>query len=221
MSSPQYQEWNESSGKTLYCPGIPGAGKTILTSIVINDLVSKAESNTEVGIAYVYCSFERATEQNREHILSSLLKQLAERAPDVPESLRSIFEKHKNWQTRPSFGELSQTFESVCKMFAKVYILIDALDECQADGCRSSLLKTLFKQRTGTEAPVHLFATSRFIPEIEEEFKDPLKCEIKASEKDVRDYVSHRISEIRVRIDKTPGLETEIIDGVTQAVRGM
>ncbi|KAF4426403.1 Vegetative incompatibility protein HET-E-1 [Colletotrichum fructicola] len=184
LSSPQYQEWNESTGKTLYCPGIPGAGKTILTSIVINDLVSKAESNTEVGIAYVYCSFQRATEQNIEHMLSSLLKQLAERAPDPSESLRSLFEKHKHWQTRPSVAELSKTLELVCKTFARVYILIDALDECQAVGCRSSLLKTLFKQRTGTGAPVHLFATSRFIPEIEEEFEDPLRCEIKASEKD-------------------------------------
>ncbi|KAF4853705.1 Vegetative incompatibility protein HET-E-1 [Colletotrichum siamense] len=219
LSSPQYQEWNESTGRTLYCPGMPGAGKTILTSIVINDLVSKAESNVDVGIAYVYCSFERAKEQDIEHILSSLLKQLAERAQDLPESLRSIFEKHNNWKTKPSFRELTRTFESVCKMFARVYILIGALDECQADGCRSSLLKTLFKQRTSREAPVHLFATSRFIPEIEEKFEDPLKCEIKASEKDVRDYVSHRMSEIRVRIAK--GLETEIIDGVTQAVRGM
>ncbi|KAF4480465.1 Ankyrin repeat domain-containing protein 50 [Colletotrichum fructicola Nara gc5] len=221
LSSPQYQEWNESTGKTLYCPGIPGAGKTILTSIVINDLVSKAESNTEVGIAYVYCSFQRATEQNIEHMLSSLLKQLAERAPDPSESLRSLFEKHKHWQTRPSVAELSKTLELVCKTFARVYILIDALDECQAVGCRSSLLKTLFKQRTGTGAPVHLFATSRFIPEIEEEFEDPLRCEIKASEKDVRDYVSHHMSDFRVRIAKNPGLETEIIDGVAQAVRGM
>ncbi|KAH9235538.1 hypothetical protein K456DRAFT_1749267 [Colletotrichum gloeosporioides 23] len=134
LNSTQYQEWNESTGKTLYYPGIPGASRTILTSTVINDLVLKAESQGEVDIAYVYCSFERATEQNIEHILSSLLKQLAERSSDRPESLRRIFENYKNWQTRPSFGELSPTFESVCKMFSRVYILIDALDECQAGG---------------------------------------------------------------------------------------
>ena len=36
LDSAEYQTWLKTSKQTLFCPGIPGAGKTILTSIVID-----------------------------------------------------------------------------------------------------------------------------------------------------------------------------------------
>jgi DNA replication protein DnaC len=37
LESTDFQEWMKT-GKTLFCPGIPGAGKTILTSVVLKEL---------------------------------------------------------------------------------------------------------------------------------------------------------------------------------------
>ncbi|KAL2865381.1 uncharacterized protein BJX67DRAFT_382868 [Aspergillus lucknowensis] len=45
----EYREWMEVSQSTLYCPGIPGVGKTILTSIVVNDLYSRSKDNPTTG----------------------------------------------------------------------------------------------------------------------------------------------------------------------------
>src|SRR5947209_377555 len=39
LKSTEYQTWLNSGKQTLFCPGIPGAGKTILTSIVVDDLI--------------------------------------------------------------------------------------------------------------------------------------------------------------------------------------
>ncbi|KAK7996637.1 putative RPE1-D-ribulose-5-phosphate 3-epimerase [Apiospora arundinis] len=38
LDSEKYQSWRSTPSQTLFCPGIPGAGKTILTSVVIEDL---------------------------------------------------------------------------------------------------------------------------------------------------------------------------------------
>ncbi|MCJ1417968.1 hypothetical protein MMC32_004313, partial [Xylographa parallela] len=49
-----YQQWVASKQGTLFCPGIPGAGKTILTSIVVDDLYKRYPPDDLVGICYVY-----------------------------------------------------------------------------------------------------------------------------------------------------------------------
>lgn len=38
LNSNEFQEWTSQSKRTLFCPGIPRAGKTIITSIVIEYL---------------------------------------------------------------------------------------------------------------------------------------------------------------------------------------
>ncbi|RYO87951.1 hypothetical protein DL766_010235 [Monosporascus sp. MC13-8B] len=38
LDSTEYQAWLKTDGQTLFCPGIPGAGKTILASVVIENI---------------------------------------------------------------------------------------------------------------------------------------------------------------------------------------
>jgi hypothetical protein len=38
LKPPQFIEWLEGKKKTLFCPGIPGAGKTMIASIVVDHL---------------------------------------------------------------------------------------------------------------------------------------------------------------------------------------
>ncbi len=78
--------------QTLFCPGIPGAGKTILTSIVVDDLHTRFQNNERIGIAYLYCNFRRQEEQRAGDLLASLLKQLAQGQSSMPESVRSLLQ---------------------------------------------------------------------------------------------------------------------------------
>src|SRR4051812_15093336 len=59
LSSAKHQSWRNTDKQILFCPGIPGAGKTILTSIVIDDLMTQFSNNSTIGIAYIYCNFKR------------------------------------------------------------------------------------------------------------------------------------------------------------------
>ncbi|KAI1777143.1 ankyrin repeat protein [Hypoxylon cercidicola] len=112
LGSDAFKEWLQSRGKSLYCPGIPGAGKTVLTSAVIKYLDEGFSTREDVGIAYIYCSFSR--KETIENYLTSLLKQLVKKHPS------------------PSLNIAR----------GLVFIMIDALDECTKDNeCRIELLR--------------------------------------------------------------------------------
>ena len=92
LDSAEYQAWLKTDKQTLFCPGIPGVGKTILTSIVIADLFNRFRNDTAVGIVYVYCNFRRKDEQKVDDLLSSLLKQLAESQSSLPGSVKDLYD---------------------------------------------------------------------------------------------------------------------------------
>ncbi|KFY00471.1 hypothetical protein O988_03292, partial [Pseudogymnoascus sp. VKM F-3808] len=50
LESTEFKELVTTS-KTLFCPGIPGAGKTILTSIVVEELATRFPNDASIGIA--------------------------------------------------------------------------------------------------------------------------------------------------------------------------
>lgn len=181
LDSAEFQAWLETNKQTLFCPGIPGAGKTILTSIVVDELTTRFSNDPTIGIAYLYCNFRQKDEQKAQDLLASLLKQLSEERSSLPDSVKSLYNKQKEKRTQPSLDEISRTLQSVAAVYSRVFIIVDALDECQiADGCRQIFLSSLFnfQERCGA----NLFASSRPISSIEKEFERNSKLEIRASE---------------------------------------
>ena len=174
----------ETKKQTLFCPGIPGAGKTILTSVVIKELSTRFQSDNSIVVAYVYCNFKRQNEQTLEHLLASVLKQLAQGRSTLPESVKSLHDRCKSKKTQSSVDDISTVLQSVAAEYSRVFIIIDALDECRAQGgYRMQLLSKLSDLQT--KCGTNLFATSRFIPEIIEKFKQDSSLEIRANAQDV------------------------------------
>ena len=220
LDSAEYQEWLKTNKQTLFCPGIPGAGKTILTSIVIKDLNKRFQNDPSMGLAFLYCDFRRQGEQKAEDLLASLLKQLSQERSPLPDSVKAFYEEHKYKQTRPLFDEISRALESVAAMYSRVFIVIDALDECQvSDGCRTRFLLEIFNLQA--KCGISFFATSRFIPEIIENFKGSMSLKIRASEEDVRKYLDSHISNLPLFVSRCPDLQEEIKSEIVKAVDGM
>ena len=95
-------KWIDGAELTLFCPGIPEAGKTFLTSIVIHDLHERFDGNPEVPVAYLYLNYRRHAEQTIESLLASLLKQLVQERPELLSNLESLYTSHNERRTRPS-----------------------------------------------------------------------------------------------------------------------
>lgn len=222
LDSAEYQTWLKTDRQTLFCPGIPGAGKTILTSIVVDDLSTRFRGDLSTSFAYIYCNFRRQDEQKVDNLLASLLKQLAESQSSLPRSVKDLYDRHKVKRTRPTLTEISRVLQSAAATFSRVFIIIDALDECQAsDGCRERFLSEIFNLQVKVKASV--FATSRFIPEIMNNFKGrgSMLLEIRASEEDVRRYLDGHMSQLPAFIAQSSDLQGEIKTGIVAAVRGM
>jgi hypothetical protein len=220
IDSEEYQTWVQTPKKTLFCPGIPGAGKTILTAITIDDLTMRFRSEADIGIAYLYCNFRRQDEQKADDLLISLLKQLSQERASLPDSVKALYKKHKDKRTRPSFDEISKTLQSVAIMFSRVFIIIDALDECRTtDGCRTRLLTEIFLTQAKSRANV--FATSRFLPEVTERFEETISLEIRASEEDIRRYLDGCMFRLPAFVSRSPDLQGEIKTGIVLLVKGM
>ena len=220
LNSTEYQSWREAKKQILFCPGIPGAGKTIITSIVVEELTTRFRNDKSVGIAYIYCNFRRQGEQKIDNLLTSLLKQLAEGQPSLPGTVKELYDLHKTKRTRPSLDEISRSLQVVTTLYSRVFIIVDALDECQiSDGCRQIFLSGLLNLHTKYGA--NLFATSRPISSVEKEFEGNTILEIRASEEDVRRYLEGHMFLLPGFVVRSLELQDEIKTRIVKAVDGM
>jgi hypothetical protein len=135
--------------------------------------------------------------------------------------VKNLCTHHKGKRTRPSFDEISKALHPVLTDYSRSFIIIDALDECQAaDGSRSKLLSEILGLQAKTGAS--LFITSRYLPEIMKEFEGSISLEIRASDEDVLRYIDGRIPWLlRSRISKYQDLQNTIRKEILKAVDGM
>ncbi|KAK0730870.1 hypothetical protein B0H67DRAFT_563153 [Lasiosphaeris hirsuta] len=219
LSSEKFDAWVNSKKQTLFCPGIPGSGKTFLTSIVVDKLTTDFGDDSSVGIAYVYCNFRPKHEQKAEDLLASVLKQLAQQKPLLPESVKSLHDKHKGKQTRPSSDEISIALQSVASVYSRVFVVIDALDESPKD-YRSRFMSQVFSLQGKYGA--NIFATSRFIPDITTMFDQSMSMEIRASDDDIRRYLEGHIEKaVPSFVMRDEELRERIITKISSAVSGV
>jgi Cdc6-like AAA superfamily ATPase len=219
LDSKEFQEWLKTVKQTLYCPGIPGAGKTIVTAIVIDHLKELFHDDHSIGIAYIYCNFQRQEEQTADDLLLNLIKQLAQSNSSLPSSIRDLYEKHKKSRSRPSFEEILNTLHSVTAKFSRVFIVVDALDECRiTDGSRVRFLREISELQTNSIT--NIFATSRPNGEISSIFSKCPSLNISATDKDILEYLNAQIS-LRQSDIIDYDVQTMISRSVRQTAHGM
>ncbi|KAF4415810.1 Ankyrin repeat [Fusarium acutatum] len=224
LNMSEYRNWLKTPGQTLFCQGIPGVGKTILTSGLVGHLSSEFEGYSASGISYIFCNFQRQDQQTSDGLLACILKQLSASLPSLPDCLRSLYTSHAISRTRPSSREIISTLASVISEHSRVFIIVDALDEYgSAPGARESFLVQL--ARLQQEFDVNLFATSRFdtaiSSEIRSNFLNNIKLEINAVRDDIGTYIEGNFNMLPSDIRQNKALRQDIIESVQESVDGM
>ncbi|KAH6971480.1 nucleoside phosphorylase, partial [Ilyonectria sp. MPI-CAGE-AT-0026] len=220
LNSDQYRDWMDTPKGILLCPGIPGAGKTIVTSVVVNDLIQNLGQQCDTGIAYIYCSHQQKNQQTIEDLIASLLKQLATPQAALPSAVTELYRRHKYKGTRPLLEEYLSALHSVSALYTKIFIIVDALDEFQDDdGRRREFLRELFNLRDKCGA--HVFATSRFMPDIVDQFRGCSTLEIRANTNDIKKYLEENMTDLSIAMSPGCQLWDDIINEITDAASGM
>jgi hypothetical protein len=221
LTSEEFQKWLATNKSILYCPGIPGSGKTIISAIVVNHLLTSYRDEPSIGIAYVYCNYGQQQEQTLENILLLLLKQLLQRQLSMPATVQQLYKSHLLDRSHPTVDELKRSLQSMLQSHSRTFIIIDALDEYSKEG-RDKLLSVLLNLQNQENGHLNLFATSRFVPEIMSQFARFPQREIRAEEEDILRYIDARMPQLlRSRISKYPDLQESIRMAVSKATSGM
>jgi hypothetical protein len=218
LNSAEYQEWLRAEKRTLFCPGIPGAGKTTITAVVIDDLASRTSKDCSVGIAYIYCCYKTKNEQTDQAMPRSLLRQLAQGLSPLPQNVKNLYADHTKSRTQLSVDQIKKTLRYMVTMYSRAFIVVDALDECQQH-YRNKLLEEVF--RLQASCAINLFATSRPMLDIVHKFEGHLSREVSASSEDVHKYLDGQMSQLPDFITRNAGLQEEIKETIAKSVKGM
>ncbi|KAJ7088325.1 hypothetical protein C8R44DRAFT_531415, partial [Mycena epipterygia] len=211
-----FKKWKSGANGRIWCRGMPGAGKTVLVSIVVDHLRTELESHN-IGVAVIYLNHKETTGHSPSKLLASLWRQLVFMKP-IWSALRQLYGKHREPRTRPSLDEDHAVLCSINAHYSKVFILVDALDEYPEEK-RDVLLQHL----RALGPSVNLLVTSR--PHIAIDHVISFETlEVRALEVDIRKYVEGQIlrsPRLSKHIKHSPDLRETIEASIVQRSDGM
>ncbi|KAL9082847.1 MAG: hypothetical protein Q9159_006137 [Coniocarpon cinnabarinum] len=220
LDSPEFKRWMQGPCKTLFCPGIPGAGKTMMAAVTVEYLIEQAESDRDIGVAYLFCSYKAQIDQTTRNLCAAMLRQLVKRRPDLGAPAVDLYNRNSQRGSKPSLDELMQAIKSICSSCSTTYIVIDALDEWSPTSSKQShLISTM--QDLQDRGNVRVLCTSRFLPAVEQFFQSDSRLEVRASEQDIRRYIAGQISQLPSRIRSDEEIQKDLQDKIIKAADGM
>ncbi|KAG7415831.1 Vegetative incompatibility protein HET-E-1 [Fusarium oxysporum f. sp. rapae] len=219
LNSPAFQEWKLGSRQHLWLYGLAGCGKTILSTTILDHLL---QIDTHTTLTFFF-AFDDDRKQKREHLLRSLAVQLYHTGNEAAKRLDNLFTSHDDGRRQPDTNALSACVDTMIQIAGKVFIIIDALDECTA---REELLHWL---RGLASSNAQLIVTGRpeadFQREIPRSF-DGRNCVLldkKDINADIRSYVEATIEQKSDFVDKklSPSILGEMRDKIGNRADGM
>jgi hypothetical protein len=199
LQSSPFAKWHSQQNSFLWLHGIPGCGKTILSSTIIEHLV---DTHPDQLLLYFYFDFTDASKQTLDNVLRSLISQLYHKRKDTQKLLDSLFSSCDDGRRQPSCESLCKVFLQMVTQTEEIYLVLDALDEC---GTRKGLLSEgllawIQSLLDLQQRNIHLLVTSRPEHDIElvlrklaQSDEDIVLIQSDLIKDDIRSYVHTRV----------------------------
>ncbi|KAL8698578.1 MAG: hypothetical protein Q9201_006495 [Fulgogasparrea decipioides] len=142
LDSDEYKAWSAGRPWLLYGFGLPGSGKTVLSSIVVNQLQRRFAS-AGVPVLCMYLNYKEH-KQTLTALIGSLLKQLIQFVDGDLKSteVRRLFREAAR-EASPLLEDLYTALRAEIMTFSRVILVIDALDE--ASSIEAQLIDRIYK----------------------------------------------------------------------------
>lgn len=148
VNSERFNCWLNAPSIVLLS-GIAGCGKTVLCSAAIERARSFVIGKSGVGLVYFYFDFHEEKKQDVEGLLLSIVVQLAYQQEKLPIQFKSLCEDFKERRRRLNGEELLKVLHATIRQFRRVYLFLDALDECGEQQGVLSLIANLVRSGAG------------------------------------------------------------------------
>ncbi|KAF7291214.1 Ankyrin repeat-containing protein [Mycena indigotica] len=216
LEHPEFVKWKSTTGSILWCTGIPGMGKTVLASKVVDYFSQLQQLDSEIGVAAVYLNFKETEIQTEKNLVAAIWRQLKINK-DILQA-RDLYNSHREKGTHPSLSEIQKLVSSLSATFRIVYIVVDAMDEYQ-HGEYHPLL-TQFLQFGGN---VNLMIMSRPHLVLPSQYSMTMIA-LQANEEDIKSYVTAEIDQhqtLREFLSEDIDLREEVINKMIIKANGM
>jgi hypothetical protein len=152
LHHPQFLCWRDrNDSQVIWLKGDPGKGKTMLLCGIIDELsptTKLKDTQAKTLLTFFFCQATVPKLSNAYAVLRGLIYMLVDTQPSFLSLIRKKFKENGE----PQFGD-AEAWATLCNMFLhilrdcspdKIYILVDALDECMQD--QEKLLKFILKE---------------------------------------------------------------------------
>lgn len=223
LDDPKFVEWRDGVTDTLFCVGMPGAGKTVMSAMIIRHLFEESRiPNPRTAVAFLYLRYDLQDTQSFELLLRSLISQVVNQLEKVPGFILEAYSKRFGPKYDPKDPKsekksLKTLLQAAVECFSCVYFVLDALDEGDVVGTQDLILTI----RSLQNVRIKLFTTSRFKPEVEERFESKQSIEIRGSDADIESYARGRVKELPRCVQTGPTLQEEVVQAIVASARGM
>lgn len=216
---PEWQDCLAGTHRCIWIHGIPGAGKTILAPYVIEQTQTFCSGLLNANAClYYYYSYRHTSEDGSSALLKWIISQLCRETETIPEVVVDMYDKN----TTHNFAQLLKALGALVMPLDVVYIVIDAVDECNNRADLLALIRTLMSDLTFVK--LRLLVTSRNYLDIDEALK-PLSMPISMSnplvDDDIRIYITSKLDANPKVSNWPPALKTEVVDALVKGAKGM
>ncbi|KAH6909763.1 hypothetical protein BKA70DRAFT_1425484 [Coprinopsis sp. MPI-PUGE-AT-0042] len=212
--------WLDPEGylKIMWGYGIPGAGKTILASIVIDALEAHArDSPSPISVNYIYFRYSDHSRATVRGFLEILVKQTVERHAHCLSLFDEVYAVHIREKTQPSEAELLGLLQRFTENVVATFYVLDALDEA-LKAIQVDVVKKL------ASLNVKIFITSRPMQTVEVHFPSAHRFPIVAQDHDLDLHIIEQISrspDLQEILAHEPALQTHLVASVKEKCHGM
>ncbi|KAL9608549.1 MAG: hypothetical protein Q9167_006625 [Letrouitia subvulpina] len=203
----------------LYIHGVPGAGKTVLSSIVIERLLEDRHE----PVLYFYCKHNQPGKNRYNDILSGLVAQLVQHDNALADCLYDICSSKDQLDV---LGVLEKLAETAFESQAGCYVVVDGLDECQpkeAERIISWLLLHNKAIQPADSGHVRLLFVGQRTEILLRMLAPAVAISLDGPEHraDIQEYVEGAASKVKDQFGIDPRIEAQIVVRVTGAATSM
>ncbi|KAJ7617291.1 hypothetical protein FB45DRAFT_801092, partial [Roridomyces roridus] len=194
-------EWQDNAGSS-WIQGASGTGKSVLSSSIIQKLLEDqqlfADLGKPFGLGFFYFDFKVKDGNAVESALRRIILQLSAQAPHPFRSLDRCYCLSRG-QALPNYSDLQRILADLFKEIGRVYIVLDALDECP-DAELAQLIASISVLRKWTHTPLHLIFTSQPRSVFTESFVDvpSVLLEPEAIQADIKLFIASELRDNRM-----------------------
>ncbi|KIJ50470.1 hypothetical protein M422DRAFT_245757 [Sphaerobolus stellatus SS14] len=206
FNSPELDNWRNGNQVILWCYGDPGVGKTMIASLVINDLRKQYQAQP---VLYIYCNYQ--SQLMTRAYLEVLLKQLLQQSFITDDAVIQLTQMKVKGESL-SQADLQGILVAQLHHFAGTFIVLDAFDEILDETIRDDLLAAFDHMVSHCHAHVMITSRHHVI-----DFKKGTKLEITAKQDDLEVYIKaeiYRMKNIRSLILRVSYIKETIIKEV-------